>query len=165
LTAANVTIQDASKSSTGLRTIAARIRNTKTELDALGETENFAKYDKLVQALTRYNVALTDVTGQYRSTFDILQDIAKIWDKLDTMEQAALATQLAGTRQQAVFYSIIEQFKDAEETLDSAKSQLEDGMKQAEEGKEQITQGKEELDKVMENLWAETAFGQEIFFA
>lgn len=119
LTAANVTIQDASKSSTGLRTIAARIRNTKTELDALGETENFAKYDKLVQALTRYNVALTDVTGQYRSTFDILQDIAKIWDQLDTMEQAALATQLAGTRQQAVFYSIIEQFKDAEGAMEA----------------------------------------------
>lgn len=119
LTAANVTIQDASKSSTGLRTIAARIRNTKTELDALGETENFAKYDKLVQALTRYNVKLTDVTGQYRSTFEILQDIAKIWDQLDTMEQAALATQLAGTRQQAVFYSIIEQFKDAEGAMEA----------------------------------------------
>lgn len=114
LTAANVTIQDASRSSTGLRTIAARIRNTKTELDALGETDNFAKYDKLVQALTRYNVALTDVSGQYRSTYDILQDISKIWDQLDSMEQAALAQQLAGTRQQAVFYSIIEQFKDAE---------------------------------------------------
>ena len=114
LTAANVTIQDASRSSTGLRTIAARIRNTKTELDALGETDNFAKYDKLVQALTRYNVALTDVSGQYRSTYDILQDISKIWDQLNSMEQAALAQQLAGTRQQAVFYSIIEQFKDAE---------------------------------------------------
>lgn len=35
LTAANTTIQDASKSSTGLRTIAARIRNTTTELDEL----------------------------------------------------------------------------------------------------------------------------------
>ena len=30
--------QDISKSSTGLRTIAARIRNTKSELDELGET-------------------------------------------------------------------------------------------------------------------------------
>lgn len=117
LTAANVTIQDASRSSTGLRTIAARIRNTKTELDALGETDNFAKYDQLVQALTRYNVKLTDVTGQYRSTYDILQDISKIWDQLNSMEQAALAQQLAGTRQQAVFYSIIEQFKEAEDAV------------------------------------------------
>lgn len=119
LTAANVTIQDASKSSTGLRTIAARIRNTKTELDALGETENFAKYDQLVQSLTRYNVSLTDITGQYRSTYDILQDIAGIWDQLDSMEQAALATQIAGVRQQAVFYSIIEQFKDAEGAMEA----------------------------------------------
>ena len=36
LTAANTTLQDASKASTGLRTIAARIRNTTTELDELG---------------------------------------------------------------------------------------------------------------------------------
>ena len=37
MTAANTTIQNASKSSTGLRTIAARLRNTKAELDDLGE--------------------------------------------------------------------------------------------------------------------------------
>ena len=36
LTAANTTIQDASKSSTGLRTIAARIRDTDAELSELG---------------------------------------------------------------------------------------------------------------------------------
>ena len=36
LTAANTTVQNASKSSTGLRTIVARLRNTQSELDDLG---------------------------------------------------------------------------------------------------------------------------------
>ncbi len=119
LTAANTTIQDAAKSSTGLRTIAARIRNTKTELDDLGEVMTKANYEELVQMLTDAGVALTTANGEYRSTYDILSDIAAMWDKMDNMRQAALATALSGTRQQAVFYSIIEQFKEASGAMDA----------------------------------------------
>ena len=120
LTAANTTLQNASKASTGLRTLAARIRNTKAELDELGEeaiTE--AKYEEIVQMLTKYHVSLTDINGEYRSTYDIMKDIAAEWDKMTSMEQAALATQLAGTRQQTVFYSVINQFKEATGAMDA----------------------------------------------
>ena len=95
LTAANVTTQDISKSSTGLRTIAARIRKTTTELDELGETMSEAKYEELVNALTGYGVKLTE-NGEYRSTYDILKDIAAVWDDISSMDQAALAETLAG---------------------------------------------------------------------
>ena len=114
LTAANVTTQDASKSSTGLRTIAARIRNTKAELDDLGEALTEAKYEELVKMLTKHKVALTDINGEYRSTYDIIKDISQQWDSMTSMEQAALATQIAGVRQQSVFFSLVEQFKEAE---------------------------------------------------
>lgn len=113
LTAANTTVQNISKSSTGLRTIAARIRNTKTELDDLGETIETAKYEEVIKNLTKQGVSLTGLNGEYRSTYDILKDIAAVWDDLSSMEQAAIAQQLAGTRQQNVFYSIIEQFQEA----------------------------------------------------
>lgn len=119
LTAANTTIQDAAKSSTGLRTIAARIRNTKTELDDLGEVMTEASYEELVQTLTDCGVALTDINGEYRSTYDIMSDIANKWDTLDSMRQAALATALSGTRQQAIFYSIIENFQEASGAMES----------------------------------------------
>lgn len=98
LTAANTTVQDISKSSTGLRTIAARIRKTKTELDDLGEAMTEAEYDDLVNALTKYNVKITDVNGEFRSTYDIIKDIAAIWDTLDSKSQAALTEKLAGKR-------------------------------------------------------------------
>lgn len=113
LTAANTTIQNAAKSSTGLRTIAARLRSTKTELDELGETMTEAEYGDLIAALTKYNVALTDMNGEFRSTYDIVADIAAIWDELSTMEQAALANAIAGVRQQSVFFSMVEQFQEA----------------------------------------------------
>lgn len=119
LTAANTTIQDAAKSSTGLRTIAARIRNTKTELDDLGETMTKANYEELVSNLTDAGVSLTNINGEYRSTYEIMSDIAAKWDEMSNTEQAAMATALSGTRQQAVFYSIIEQFKEASGAMDA----------------------------------------------
>ena len=118
LTAANTTIQNAAKSSVGLRTIAARIRSTKTELDELGEAMTDAEYGKLVAALTKYNVTLTDANGEFRSTYDIIADIAAKWSELSSMEQAALANAIAGVRQQSVFYSLVEQFQEASGAMD-----------------------------------------------
>ena len=118
LTAANTTVQNISKSSTGLRTIAARLRKTTVELDDLGETIEEAKYQKVLDMLTGRGVKITE-GGEYRSTYAILRDIASIWDQLSTMERAGIAEQLSGTRQQNVFYSIIEQFREAEKAMDA----------------------------------------------
>jgi TP901 family phage tail tape measure protein len=117
LTAANTTVQNISKSSTGLRTITARIRSTKTELDELGEAIETSKYEKVIETLTSHNVLLTTANGEYRTTYDILQDIASVWKSLTSMEKAAIAEQLAGNRQQNVFYSIIEQFQEAQNAM------------------------------------------------
>lgn len=119
LAAANTTVQNISKSSTGLRTIAARIRNTKTELDDLGEAMTDAEYDNLVQSLTKANVSLTGTNGELRSTYDILQDIAKVWGNMTKNDQAALAETLAGTRQQNIFYSLINQFNEASSAMEA----------------------------------------------
>lgn len=122
LTAANTAVQNAAKASTGLRTIAARIRKTKTELDDLGEVMTEADYDKLVQQLTDFNVSLTDINGEYRSTYDIMQDIAAKWSDMSSMEQAALAEALSGNRQQQIFYSIITNFQEASGAMDAMAS-------------------------------------------
>lgn len=119
LTAANTTVQNAAKASTALRTISARIRKTKTELDDLGESMTEATYDKLVGALTEHHVALTTIDGEFRSTYDIMKDIASEWQNMTSMEQAAIAEAIAGTRQQTVFYSIVENFKEASGAMDA----------------------------------------------
>ena len=125
LTAANTTIQNAAQASTGLRTISARIRNTTTELDELGETLTSAEYDEIVQKLTditlddgsKVSVSLTDATGELRSTYDIISDIASVWDKMSANQKAALAETLAGTRQQNIFYSLVENFGEAQNAM------------------------------------------------
>lgn len=56
-----------------------------------------ADYEKLVKSLTDMNVALTE-NGEYRSTYDIIKDIAAQWKNMTSMEQAALTEALAGKR-------------------------------------------------------------------
>ena len=121
LTAANTTTQNISKASTAVRTISARLRNTKAELDELGEeVMTTAKYQGLVDMMTRQGVSLVDEqTGDLRSTYAVLKDIAAVWNDISVNERAALATEIAGVRQQNVFYSILEQFQEAEKAMDA----------------------------------------------
>lgn len=113
LTAANTTVQNASKASTALRTISARLRKTKSELDELGEAMTESQHDAMIKALANYKVSLVDVNGEYKSTYEIMQEIAAEWHNMTSMEQAAIAELVAGTRQQVVFYSIVEHFDEA----------------------------------------------------
>ena len=122
LTAANTTIQNVSKSSTGLRTIAARIRKTTTGEDDEGEIVEESKYQAMLDALTKHKVSLTDVNGEYRKTYDIIKDIAGVWDELNNMEQAAVIEALAGTRQQNIFTSLVTQFQEAENAVERMKN-------------------------------------------
>ncbi len=118
LTAANTTVQNISKASTGLRTIAARIRKMETED---GEIVEESKYNEMIDALTRHNVQLVDANGEYRKTYDIIKDIAAVWKDMSTMQQAAVVEALAGTRQQNIFASLMTQFGEAEEAIERMK--------------------------------------------
>lgn len=126
MTAANTTLQNSARSSTGLRTITARIRKTKTELDELGETISDSDYEGIVQALSKItlqdgttaSVSLTDARGEYRATYDILSDLAKLWNDLDSMSQSGIVEKLAGTRMQDVFYSLMNNWDEAEKAIE-----------------------------------------------
>lgn len=119
LTAANTTIQNAAKASTGLRTMTARITKTKTELDELGEEMTDAQYEDLVAALTDANVKLRDQNDEFRSTYQIFSDIASVWNTLTNTQKTALAQTIGSTRNQAIFYSVVENFKEASGAMEA----------------------------------------------
>lgn len=121
VTAANTTLQNVSKSSTAVRTIAARISASTTELEALGEsTDGILATANLDARMRAFGVAITDSNGQLRKTYDILADLAKVWDELETTERAAIAGMVAGTKQQNAFYSIMQNWGDAERVVAKA---------------------------------------------
>lgn len=122
LTAANASIQDVSKASTGVRTIAARLSNSKAELEEMGEdtsdlASSTAKYREELLALT--GVDITDAKGDLKSTYDILSALAGAWDDIEAAgNKAAVATLIAGTRQQNVFYSLMKNWNDAKSAVE-----------------------------------------------
>lgn len=92
ITAGTEVLQDSKQVANGLRTISMRLRGLSED----GEELN-PKLEEMIKTMT--GVDLTDTNGQFRSTYDILLDITKVWDTLDTKQQALLLENIAGKTQ------------------------------------------------------------------
>ena len=80
---------------TALKTIIARMR----ELTDYGATlEDGTSINTVESQLAYVGISLRDNNGELRSTEDVLDELGKKWDTLNTNQQAALAKALAGTR-------------------------------------------------------------------
>lgn len=83
---------------TALKTIIARMR----ELSDYGETLGDGTDINNVESQLAYvGIALRDQNGELRSTEEVLDELGKKWDTLNSNQQAAVAKALAGTRQQS----------------------------------------------------------------
>lgn len=64
-------------------------------------------------ALKVYGIEASKAGGELRSTFDVLQDLSKIWDKLSDTQKVTLGTMLAGKNQYKVLASVLTNFATA----------------------------------------------------
>ena len=70
--------------------------------------------------LKQMGVALRDSTGQFRNFGEVLNEVGTQWDKYDNVQQRAIATAFAGTRQQTRFISLMEGWEQAGRYAESA---------------------------------------------
>ena len=123
--AGNSVVQDPDSVAAGIRTIALRMTGTSTakkELEELGEsTDSFltsSKLNETVERLTnideRGGISLLDDNGNYRSTAQILIDLADRWEKIGEQDvkdgenrQNALLEALAGKNRSNILASIL----------------------------------------------------------
>lgn len=116
-----------------------RIRSTKTELEDLGEdaegaAENVSKLREQMLALTGVDIQLDKNT--YKSTYQILLEMSKVWDKLDDMTQASVLEQLFGKRQANIGAAILtngELLQQVYETSEKASDGIGSAMREQEE--------------------------------
>ena len=93
---------------TALKTIIARMR----EITDYGETlEDGVDINNVESQLSYVGVALRTVSGELRSTEDVLNDLGAKWDTLSSNQQAAVAKALAGTRQQSRLIAMMSDYE------------------------------------------------------
>lgn len=125
IAAANAAVQDSSTVGTALKTISARIRGSKTDLEELGEStedlaNGFSKYADEIKALTGFDIMVDGTTDTFKDLYDIMEGVAGVWDRLTDTQQARVAEILGGTRQLQVISSILGNWGDAAGAYETA---------------------------------------------
>lgn len=93
--------QDPEQAGSTLKILSLRLRGMKGALEELGEetdenVENLSKMQGQVLNLTKGKVNIFDSAGEFRSTYEIMRDIANVWDDLNSTAQADLLETIAG---------------------------------------------------------------------
>ena len=160
IASANRVVQDPGSVGAALRTISLRLRGTSTkELEEAGEdttgvVESKSKLRTKVKSLTGVDI-LTD-TGAYRSTYDILLDISKVWKDISDIDQAALLEVIAGKTRSNTAAAILSNTKDLEEALLAAQEAEGSALRENEKYLDSI-QGKiDQFNNAVQTMWSNT---------
>ena len=125
VTGINSVLQNAEQTGTVLKTLSMYLRAAKTEAEAAGiETDGMAtsvsKLRSEVLALTGQKVDIMVDDKNFKSTFQIMKEIAGVWDDLSDVTRARLGELLAGKRNSNALYALIQNFDEAEAAAKSA---------------------------------------------
>jgi len=125
VTGINSVLQNTEQTGTVLKTLTMYLRAAKTEAAAAGiETDGMAtsvsKLRSEVLALTGQKVDIMVDNKNFKSTFQIMKEIAAVWDDLSDVTQARLGELLAGKRNSNALYALIQNFDEAEAAAKSA---------------------------------------------
>lgn len=154
---ANAIIQDADSVGTALKTTSLRLRGTSIEileeegLDSDGAVTSTSKLRSKVQALS--GVDILTATGEYKSTYEILSQIADVWSTINDMDQAALLELLAGKRNASVLAAILQSPEELKAAYEDANNAQGSALKENEKYLDSI-QGKiDQLTNAVQTMW------------
>lgn len=134
ITATNEVIQNPESVGTLWKTLSARIRGAKTELQDLGEeedqfTETTSKLRDLVKSLTGFDIMKDKDT--FKDIYEIILGIGEKWNDLTDIEQASLGEALAGKRNANALFAVLgnldtlqEAYSKAENSAGSASKEM-----------------------------------------
>ena len=106
-----VTQDGAESVGTFYKTLFARMNNVKAGKfvdDETGEALNDVE-----KILGELGIALRDTNGLFRNSGEVLDEVGRKWEEFDNVQQHAIATAFAGTRQQEKFIVLMENYETA----------------------------------------------------
>lgn len=117
--------QDPEQAGSTLKILSLRLRGMKGQLEELGEetdenVENISKMQGQILNLTKGKVNIFDSTGEFRSTYEIMQDISEVWDELNSTAQADLLETIAGKHRANSVAALLSNWQNVEAAVKSA---------------------------------------------
>lgn len=146
-TAMNSVLQSADTTGTTLKVLALRLRGASTELASMGEeTDGVAtstsKLRTQIAALTNVDGSggfdILTKSGDFKSTYDIIQGIAKVYTQMSDVDQAALLELIAGKNRANGVAALLKQASQAEDVLQTSLNSSGSAMKENERVLESI---------------------------
>lgn len=135
VTAANAVVQDPDSIGTAYKTISMRIRGAKTEMEELGlETdgmvESTATLQEEIMALSGVDIMKDKDT--FKSTYQILDELATKWQDLTDIQQASITELIAGKRQGNIVSALMSNFETARRATETAVNSTGSALKEQE---------------------------------
>lgn len=126
ITAANAVTQDPKKVGNALKTVAMRLRGVTEEGEVVEELlpklqNTFDRINKEFGLIGEEAVNVMEKDKvTFKSTYDIFEEVVKIWDKLSDLERANLVETMGGKHQGVVVSAIIQNWEDAKNASETA---------------------------------------------
>lgn len=119
-----------------------RIRGAKTELEQMGEdtdgmVESTAKLQEEILALSGVDIMLDKNT--FKSTYQILGELADKWGELTDIQQASVTELIAGKRQGNIVSALMNNFDTARAATETAMNSTGSAMKENERYMESLS--------------------------
>lgn len=129
IVAANDVAQDPESVGNALKVLSLRIRGAKTDLEQMGEsTDDVAvstsKLRDQIKALTNVDgkggFDILTKSGDFKSTYEIMEGIANVWKEINDVDKASLLEQVAGKNRANVVSGMLDNWKDAQDAAKTA---------------------------------------------
>lgn len=107
--------QDASEMGNAIKVLSMRLRGMKGQLEELGEEsegiESISKIQTQILNLTKGSVNIFKDDGSFKSTYEIIKGIAKVWKDISETDQASLLEIVAGKQRGNQIAALIQSFQ------------------------------------------------------
>ena len=155
ITAANAVVQDPDSIGTAYKTISMRIRGAKTEMEELGlETdgmvESTATLQKEIMALSGVDIMKDKDT--FKSTYQILDELATKWQDLTDIQQASITELIAGKRQGNIISALMNNFETARRATETAVNSTGSALREQEEYEKGIEYSLKRLEAMFQTF-------------
>lgn len=124
ITAMSEITQNASESGNALKILSMRLRGMKGELEALGEEsdgiESISKIQTQLLNLSNNKVNIFDDQRNFKSTYEIMKDIANVWESMSQVDQADMLEIIAGKQRGNSIAALLTNMSQAQNALNSS---------------------------------------------